>query len=69
MKVSSIENMKKKCTICTHDAGYRIKDTADFYCQECAEEHFGDISLLLPLVEVQSSSEEDKEQEDEDDKY
>ncbi|MBI2666867.1 hypothetical protein HYX13_04605 [Candidatus Woesearchaeota archaeon] len=47
--------MKKKCIICTHYAEYRIKDTADFYCQECAEENFGDLTLLLPLVDDTSS--------------
>jgi len=26
-----------------------IKDTSDYYCGECAEEHFGDITLLVKM--------------------
>jgi len=36
----------KKCIICDAEAEFRIKDSADFYCKDCAEEHFEDISYL-----------------------
>ncbi|MBS3168897.1 hypothetical protein J4210_00285 [Candidatus Woesearchaeota archaeon] len=41
--------MSKKCIICNAEAGYMIKDTSDYYCGECAEEHFGDITLLVKM--------------------
>ena len=43
--------MGKKCIICEKEAVYQIKDTADFYCVECAEENFGDLSLLVKVEE------------------
>lgn len=43
--------MPKKCIICGDEAAYRIKDNADFYCEECAEENFGDISYLEKIEE------------------
>ena len=43
--------MVKKCIICGAGANYRIKDTSDFYCQNCAEENFADIALLLKVEE------------------
>ncbi len=43
--------MTKKCTICNKSAVYRIKDTPDFYCDECAEENFGDVSMLIKVEE------------------
>lgn len=39
--------MSKKCIICNDEAVYVIKDTSDFYCTECAEEHFGDVTMLI----------------------
>ncbi|MFH1399552.1 MAG: hypothetical protein ABIG95_05565 [Candidatus Woesearchaeota archaeon] len=38
--------MAKKCTICEADAKYAIKGTSDYYCEECAKEHFSDLELL-----------------------
>jgi len=43
--------MAKKCIICNKEAAYRVKDTPDFYCEECAEENFGDISMLVNVEE------------------
>lgn len=43
--------MPKKCIICREEAEYKIKDTLDFYCQECAEENFSDISVLVKVEE------------------
>ncbi len=43
--------MGKKCNICNEEAVLKIKATPDFYCQECAEENFADISLLLKVEE------------------
>lgn len=41
--------MSKKCIICNDEAVYCIKDTSDYYCEECAEEHFGDITMLIKV--------------------
>ena len=41
--------MAKKCNICDAPAVYRIKDTSDFYCQECAQENFGEVDLLVSV--------------------
>ena len=38
--------MGKKCIICGGEATFCIKGTSDYYCQECAEEHFADLSVL-----------------------
>ena len=44
--------MVKKCIVCEADASYKIKDTSEFYCDECAEEHFADVkNTLLKLEE------------------
>ncbi|RLE44187.1 hypothetical protein DRJ19_00990 [Candidatus Woesearchaeota archaeon] len=44
--------MKKKCIICGRTASYRIKDSSEFYCEECAKEHFNDLSFLQKLAEL-----------------
>ena len=38
--------MVKKCIICDEEAKFRIKDGNEFYCKECAQESFADLSLL-----------------------
>lgn len=43
--------MGKKCIICKDEAKYQIKDTNDAYCEECAHEHFADISYLQKVEE------------------
>jgi hypothetical protein len=43
--------MGKKCIICDVGAIYKIKNTSDFYCQECAEENFNDLDLLIKIEE------------------
>ncbi len=43
--------MPKKCIICNQGAIFKIKDTPDFYCQECAEENFSDLSVLVKIEE------------------
>ncbi len=43
--------MVKKCIICEAEAVYKIKDTPDYYCQECAEENFSDLDLLVKVEE------------------
>lgn len=62
--------MGKKCIVCDAEAAYKIKDTSDYYCQECAQENFADLSLLVKLEEeAQRLKEfiEQKEKEREDD--
>jgi len=44
--------MTKKCIICNElEAIYQIKNTSDYYCQECAEENFSDVTDLLKVEE------------------
>ncbi len=43
--------MAKKCIICKEEARYIIKDTSDYYCEECAKDSFNDISALLKVEE------------------
>ncbi len=43
--------MPKKCIICESEAVYKIKDTSDYYCEECAEENFAEISVLVKVEE------------------
>jgi hypothetical protein len=39
----------KKCLVCDEEAQFAIKETKDFYCKECAEEQFGDVSYLVTI--------------------
>lgn len=43
--------MAKKCIICGAEAVYKIKDSADYYCADCAEDNFADLSLLVKVEE------------------
>jgi hypothetical protein len=43
--------MGKKCTICGKEAKYNIKDSSEYYCEECAEEQFDDVSALVKVEE------------------
>ncbi len=43
--------MVKKCIICDKEAVYKIKDTPDYYCLECAEENFADLNMLIKVEE------------------
>ena len=43
--------MGKRCIICQGEAIYSIKDTSDYYCPECAQEQFSDISMLVKIEE------------------
>ena len=38
--------MAKKCIICNKEAEFTIKDSTEYYCKECAGEHFSDLSFL-----------------------
>ena len=38
--------MAKKCIICEDGAEFKIKDSSEYYCAECASEHFADLTLL-----------------------
>ena len=42
----------KKCLICEEEAKFAIKHTKDYYCEECAQDQFGDISYLVKIEEV-----------------
>jgi hypothetical protein len=63
--------MPKKCIVCEQKAAeFAIKDSSEYYCKECAEEHFGDISVLVKVEEqakklkelIESKTSEDKEE-------
>jgi len=41
--------MKKKCLVCRAEAFYLMKNTANFYCQDCAEENFADLEMLVKI--------------------
>ena len=44
--------MPKKCTVCgEEEAKFVIKDTNNYYCEDCAKEMFNDISLLQSVEE------------------
>ena len=43
--------MSKRCLICEQQAKYAIKSTKDYYCEECAQDQFGDISYLVSIEE------------------
>jgi len=41
----------KRCIICGEEAEFAIKDSNEYYCKECAAEHFKDISYLQKIEE------------------
>jgi len=43
--------MTKKCIMCSVPADYTIKNSNDYYCKECAAEHFSDVSFLQRIEE------------------
>jgi len=43
--------MPKKCIICEKEAKFCIKNSSEYYCEECAKEHFSDIELLQKVEE------------------
>ena len=44
--------MTKKCIICDNPAKYSIKNTSDFYCEECAKQQFSDLKFLVNVEET-----------------
>ena len=45
--------MSKRCLICEQAAKYAIKNSKDYYCEECTQDQFGDISYLVKIEEMQ----------------
>jgi len=43
--------MAKKCTICSEEAVFKIKDSSDYYCEGCAKDYFADVSMLVKVEE------------------
>jgi len=43
--------MVKKCIICQEKAVYKIKDTLNYYCDECAKDNFSNLDLLITVEE------------------
>lgn len=54
--------MTKLCIICDDKAGFVIKSTKDYYCEECATEQFGDVSYLLKIDEMRKEKAAEIEQ-------
>ena len=52
----SVHTKMKKCVICEEEASFAIKETTDYYCKECAEEQFGDVSYLIAIDETQEKN-------------
>jgi hypothetical protein len=61
--------MKKKCIICDESASLMIKDTNDYYCEDCAVDNFDDISLLVKVEEQAKKLKEYIENTDKQDEY
>ncbi len=38
--------MAKKCVLCGGEAEFFIKNSSEYYCEECASMQFGDLSYL-----------------------
>lgn len=53
--------MAKKCIICDDHAQYAIKNTKDYYCEECASAQFGDLSYLISVDEALKQQKENSE--------
>ena len=53
--------MTKKCVICDDPAALMIKDSNDFYCQDCAKEQFADISYLVSVAETEKKPKDNEE--------
>ena len=43
--------MTKKCIICGKEAVFCVKESSEYYCDECAKEQFADISYLQKIEE------------------
>ncbi len=43
--------MVKRCIVCHAPAIYKIKDTSDYYCDDCAQENFADLTMLIKVEE------------------
>ena len=52
--------MGKKCIICKEDASLSVKGTSDFYCRDCAEENFDDLSYLEKIDETEKRKDEEE---------
>ncbi len=50
----------KKCLICEEEAKFAIKNTKDYYCEECAQDQFGDISYLVKIEEAVEQQEKNR---------
>lgn len=51
MRIFLRDKMGKRCIICTEEAEFRIKDTSDYYCQDCANGNFADLKMLIKIEE------------------
>jgi hypothetical protein len=56
--------MPKKCIICNEKAVFAIKGTSDFYCENCAEENFDDLTCLEKIKEHEGALLDDAENEE-----
>lgn len=54
--------MKRKCVICDDPAILMIKDSNDFYCQDCAKEQFADLSYLVSVTDAEKKQQDDDDE-------
>ena len=64
--------MAKKCIICGSKAELCVKDSSEYYCSSCADDSFGDVSMLVKIeedavklknfIDLRVNSKEDKEE-------
>lgn len=52
----------KKCVLCSNPAVFSVKDTSEFYCEDCALENFADIGALTRIGEGKEDSNDVQEE-------
>jgi len=50
-KPHSFRKFMKKCVLCSNNAVFSVKDTSEYYCEDCALENFSDIGALTRIDE------------------
>ncbi len=53
----------KKCVLCSNPAVFAVKDTSEYYCEDCALENFADVGSLSRIDEPKKPIEEKSVQE------
>lgn len=48
----------KKCILCSNKAVFAVKDSSEYYCEECALENFADTEALTRIDEPKEENKE-----------